>query len=110
MPRSLPLERHVKSSIRLSLLTVKYMPLVSPAPCALARSTFHELRGWFMELRLKQLLLLASMILLLMHCGVLASTRSPSWRSNGQMAPRPSLQNKSLRKQRRNFRCIKRFH
>jgi len=36
--------RHVKSSIRLSFLTVKYMPLVSPAPCALARSTFHELR------------------------------------------------------------------
>jgi len=69
-----------------------------------------DVRGWFMEPRLKQLLLLASMILLLMHCGGLASIRSPSWRSRGQMAPRPSLQNKSLRKQRRSFRCIKRFH
>lgn len=63
-----------------------------------------------MEPRLKQLLLLALMILLLMRCGGLASIRSPSWRSRGQMAPRPSLQNKSLRKRRRSFRCIKRFH
>ncbi|KAI3947505.1 hypothetical protein MKX01_017069 [Papaver californicum] len=48
------LERPVKSSIELSSLTVNYMLLVSLVQCALAQSSSHESRDWYMVPKQKQ--------------------------------------------------------